>query len=102
MLQVQQHRKLPYVSAGGKKQRNIRVKADHVTDCVFLPAHTTSNERDTHSFCVVWFGVKHAESAIPPRPVWKGIYADDTPIYMSSWPGETYQIEKLMECIVDI
>ncbi len=28
-----------------QRQRNIRTKADHVTDCVFLPAHTTSNER---------------------------------------------------------
>ncbi len=25
----------------------MRAKVDHVTDCVFLPAH----ERDTHSFC---------------------------------------------------
>ncbi len=29
-------------------------------------------------------------------------YADDTQLYMSSRPGETHQIEKLMECIVDI
>ncbi len=29
-------------------------------------------------------------------------YADDTQLYISSWPGETHQIEKLMECIVDI
>ena len=29
-------------------------------------------------------------------------YADDTPLYISSWPGETHQFEKLMECIVDI
>ncbi len=27
-----------------QRQRNIRAKADHVTDCVFLPANTTSNE----------------------------------------------------------
>ncbi len=29
-------------------------------------------------------------------------YADDTQLYDSSRPGETHQIEKLMECIVDI
>ncbi len=29
-------------------------------------------------------------------------YADDTQLYISLWPGETNQIEKLMECIVDI
>ncbi len=29
-------------------------------------------------------------------------YADDTPLYISSWPSETQQIEKLMECIVNI
>ncbi len=29
-------------------------------------------------------------------------YADDTQLYISLRPGETHQIEKLMECIVDI
>ncbi len=29
-------------------------------------------------------------------------YADDTQLYISSRSGETHQIEKLMECIVDI
>ncbi len=29
-------------------------------------------------------------------------YADDTQLYIYSRPGETHQIEKLMECIVDI
>ncbi len=29
-------------------------------------------------------------------------YADDTQLYISSQPGETHQIEKLTECIVDI
>ncbi len=29
-------------------------------------------------------------------------YADDTQLYISSQPGETHKIEKLMECIVDI
>ncbi len=29
-------------------------------------------------------------------------YADDTQLYISSRPGETHRIEKLMECIVDI
>uniref|UniRef100_A0A8C1PDB8 Reverse transcriptase domain-containing protein n=1 Tax=Cyprinus carpio TaxID=7962 RepID=A0A8C1PDB8_CYPCA len=29
-------------------------------------------------------------------------YADDTQLYISSWPGKTYQFEKLTECIVDI
>ncbi len=29
-------------------------------------------------------------------------YADDTQLYISSRPGETHQIDKLMECIVDI
>ncbi len=29
-------------------------------------------------------------------------YADDTQLYISSRPGETHQIEKLMECIIDI
>ncbi len=29
-------------------------------------------------------------------------YADDTQLYISSRPGETHQIEKFMECIVDI
>ncbi len=29
-------------------------------------------------------------------------YADDTQLYISSRPGETHQIEKLMKCIVDI
>ncbi len=29
-------------------------------------------------------------------------YADDTQLYISSRPGETHQIEKLMECIVVI
>ncbi len=29
-------------------------------------------------------------------------YDDDTELYISSWPSETHQIEKLMECIVDI
>ncbi len=29
-------------------------------------------------------------------------YADDTQLYIYSWPGETHQFEKLMECIVDI
>ncbi len=28
-------------------------------------------------------------------------YADDTQLYISTRPGETPQIEKLMECIVD-
>ncbi len=29
-------------------------------------------------------------------------YADDSQLYISSRPGETHQIEKLMECIFDI
>ncbi len=29
-------------------------------------------------------------------------YADDTQLYISSQPGETHQIEKLMECVADI
>ncbi len=29
-------------------------------------------------------------------------YADDTRLYISLRPGETHQIEKIMECIVDI
>ncbi len=29
-------------------------------------------------------------------------YADDTQLYISLRPGETHQIEKLTECIVDI
>ncbi len=29
-------------------------------------------------------------------------YADGTQLYISSWPDETHQSEKLMECIVDI
>ncbi len=29
-------------------------------------------------------------------------YADDNQLYISSQPGETHQIAKLMECIVDI
>ncbi len=29
-------------------------------------------------------------------------YADDTQLYISSRPGETHKIEKLMECIVNI
>ncbi len=29
-------------------------------------------------------------------------YADDTQLYISSRPGETHQIEKLMECIVNL
>ncbi len=29
-------------------------------------------------------------------------YADDTQLYISSQPDETYQFSKLMECIVDI
>ncbi len=29
-------------------------------------------------------------------------YADDTQLYISLRPGETHQIEKLMECIIDI
>ncbi len=29
-------------------------------------------------------------------------YADDIPLYISLWPGEKYQFEKLTECIVDI
>ncbi len=29
-------------------------------------------------------------------------YADDTQLFISLRPGETHQIEKLMECIVDI
>ncbi len=29
-------------------------------------------------------------------------YTDDTQLYISLRPGETHQIEKLMECIVDI
>ncbi len=29
-------------------------------------------------------------------------YDDDTELYISSRPGETHEIEKLMECIVDI
>ncbi len=29
-------------------------------------------------------------------------YTDDTQLYISSWPSETYQIERLMECVVDI
>ncbi len=33
-----------------QRQRRIRAKADHVTDCVFLPAHTTSNERGYTQF----------------------------------------------------
>ncbi len=29
-------------------------------------------------------------------------YADNTQLYISLRPGETYQLKKLMECIVDI
>ncbi len=29
-------------------------------------------------------------------------YADETQLYIYSWPGERHQIEKLMKCIVDI
>ncbi len=29
-------------------------------------------------------------------------YVHDAQIYISSWPSETHQIEKLMECIVDV
>ncbi len=33
-----------------QRQMNIRAKAVHVTDCVFLPAHTTSNEQGYTQF----------------------------------------------------
>ncbi len=33
-----------------QRQRNIRAKVDHVTDCVFLLAHATSNERGYTQF----------------------------------------------------
>ncbi len=33
-----------------QRQRNIRAKADHVTGCVFLPAHTTSNKQGYMQF----------------------------------------------------
>ncbi len=29
-------------------------------------------------------------------------YDDDTQLYIYLWPGETHQIDKLMECIADI
>ncbi len=38
------------MSKSRQRQRNIRAKADHVTDCVFLPAHTTSNEQGYTQF----------------------------------------------------
>ncbi len=38
------------ISKPKQRQRSIRVKADHVTDCVFLPAHTTANERGYTQF----------------------------------------------------
>ncbi len=38
------------ISKPKQRQRSIRAKADHVTDCVFLPAHTTANERGYTQF----------------------------------------------------
>ncbi len=47
-----------------QRQRNMRAKADHVqVVCSSLPTlHQTSG--DTHSLCLVWLGVKRAESAL--------------------------------------
>ncbi len=39
-----------------QRQRNMRAKADHVTGCVFLPAHTTSNERGYTQFVLGLIG----------------------------------------------
>ncbi len=40
-----------HMSKPRQRQRNIRTKADHVTDCVFLPAHTTSKRAEIHTLC---------------------------------------------------
>ncbi len=45
-------------------QRQIRAKVDHVTDCVFLPAHVISRAGIHTVYAMVWLGVKHAESAL--------------------------------------
>ncbi len=50
-----------------QRQRNIRVKADHVTDCVCSSPPTLQRVKRArlHTVCaMVWLGVKHAESAL--------------------------------------
>ncbi len=50
-----------------QRQRNIRVKADHVTDCVCssLPSLQRVKRAGLHTVCaMVWLGAKHAESAL--------------------------------------
>ncbi len=44
----------------------------------------------------------HLENIIRKHSVSFHCYGHDAQIYISSWPGETHQIEKLMECIVDV
>ncbi len=48
------------------------------------------------------FYMLHLENIIRKHSVSFHCYGHDAQIYISSWPGETHQIEKLMECIVDV
>ncbi len=70
-----------------KRQRNIRAKADHVTDCVFFPTNTSSNKRGYTQFvrgligsgfpCIcfasgensLWGGSFHQRSLPVPTPL---------------------------------
>ncbi len=89
----------------------MRAKVDHVTDCVFLPAH----ERDTHRFCdglagrrklSLWREFSSASSQHLPRCRWGGavaVLADGLdgkikkgdPLFFLS-----HQIQRPLQCIV--
>ncbi len=81
-----------------QRQRNIRVKADHVTDCVCssLPSLQRVKRAGLHTVCaMVWLGVKHAESALEggdcPHYEWLPLHMLRSRGENSLWGGSFHQ-----------
>ncbi len=62
-----------------QRERNIRAKVNHVTDCVFLPAHTISNEQGYTQFvhgliggeaCRALWVASSAYASLPEISLW--------------------------------
>ncbi len=74
-----------------QRQRNTRAKADHITDCVFPPSHTTLNERGYTQFVRGLIGSEECRVCSRLPTLWVASTAYASLPENSLWGGSFYQ-----------